>query len=298
MQVIPVRYFSRMAATFVSACLIGWPALSAETSTIPDLSGTWGRNSPDFDAPSSGPVPVANIMRLPNGASNPSVLVGDFKNPILKPAAADIVKRYGEMSLSGKAFSDPSSDCWPYQPPYDHTYQFHLQILQQKDEVIIIYDRDSQVRRVRMNQPHPANVTPSWMGDSVGHYEGDTLVVDTVGIKVGRHSMVDRYGTPFSPALHVIERFRLIDGQAAKAAVEQSEKKNFRFRWVDLDPGPQDKGLQIQFTVEDDGVFTTPWSASVTHLRSNGKWLESVCAENPNPLNGVADVPIADKADF
>jgi len=50
--------------------------------------------------------------------------------------------------------------------------------------------------QVRLNQPHPANVTPSWYGDSVGHYEGDTLVIDTVGIKIGPFSMVDMYGRP------------------------------------------------------------------------------------------------------
>ena len=50
-------------------------------------------------------------------------------------------------------------------------------------------------------------VTPAWYGDSVGHYEGDTLVIDTVGIKVGPFAMVDMYGTPHSAALHVVERY-------------------------------------------------------------------------------------------
>jgi hypothetical protein len=50
---------------------------------------------------------------------------------------------------------------------------------------------------VRMNEPHPAQVTPSWYGHSVGHYEGDTLVIDTVGVKTDRpYAMVDMYGTP------------------------------------------------------------------------------------------------------
>ena len=50
-----------------------------------------------------------------------------------------------------------------------------------------------------MNQPHPVRVAPSWYGDSVGHYEGDTLVIDTVAIKIGPFAMVDMYGTPHSP---------------------------------------------------------------------------------------------------
>jgi hypothetical protein len=67
-----------------------------------------------------------------------------------------------------------------------------------------------------MNQPHPARVTPSWFGDSVGHYEGDALVIDTVGVKIGPFAMVDMYGTPHSPALHVVERCRLLDYEARR----------------------------------------------------------------------------------
>ena len=74
-----------------------------------------------------------------------------------------------------------------------------MQMLQQPDKITILYSNDHEVRHVRMNQPHPARVTPSWYGDSVGHYEGDTLVIDTVGIKIGPFAMVDMYGTPHSP---------------------------------------------------------------------------------------------------
>jgi hypothetical protein len=63
------------------------------------------------------------------------------------------------------------------------TLQF--EILQKKDEVVILSLQDQGVRRVRLNQSHPAQVTPSWYGDSIGHYEGDTLVVDTVGFRIG-----------------------------------------------------------------------------------------------------------------
>jgi hypothetical protein len=49
-----------------------------------------------------------------------------------------------------------------------------------------------------LNQPHPVQVTPSWYGDSVGHYDGDELVIDTVGIKVGRFSMIDWFGAPYT----------------------------------------------------------------------------------------------------
>src|SRR5258708_2145237 len=74
---------------------------------------------------------------------------------------------------------------------------------------------------------HAARVTPSWHGDSVGRYEGDTLMVDTIGIKSDRpFPMVDMYGTPHTEALHVVERYRLIDYEVAKEALERNAKEN------------------------------------------------------------------------
>jgi hypothetical protein len=93
-----------------------------------------------------------------------------------------------------------------------------MQMFQKPDKITILYFGD-QVRHLRMNQPHPATVTPSWYGHSVGHYDGDTLVIDTVGIKSDRpFAMVDMHGTPYTEALHVVERYRLIDYEAAKEA--------------------------------------------------------------------------------
>jgi transketolase len=77
-----------------------------------------------------------------------------------------------------------------------------------RDEVTLLYLSDHQVRHVRMNRPHSAQPVPTWQGESVGHYEGDALVIDTIGQKVGPLAMVDRFGTPYSAALHVIEQPR------------------------------------------------------------------------------------------
>jgi hypothetical protein len=123
----------------------------------------------------------------------------------------------------------------------------------------MIYRQGPELRHVRMNEAHPAQVTPSWYGDSVGHYEGDTLVIDTVGVKADRPlAMVDMYGTPFTDALHVVERYRLLDYEATIES-EQRGQRNLR-RLQGSDPGftrnPNDrgKGLLLQFTVEDPGV--------------------------------------------
>jgi hypothetical protein len=181
-----------------------------------------------------------------------------------------------------------------------------IQMLQQRDRVTILYSNpDHEVRHVRLNQPHPAQVTPSWYGDSVGHYEGDALVVDTVGIKTGRpFAMVDIYGTPYTEALHVVERYRLVDYDAVRQAQERTQKENIRIPLNDsgliVDPDYQGKGLQLKFTVEDQGVFTTPWSATMTYRRALGDWPEFARAENIHEYYYKKDseVPIADKPDF
>jgi hypothetical protein len=152
---------------------------------------------------------VVNKLRLRNGSGNWRVLVGDYTNPILKPEAAEVVKRQGDISLMDEVPPTPANQCWPQPVPYIF-WNLGMQMVQQPGQIWILYDKDHQVRRVRMKASHPAQVTPSWYGDSIGHYEGDTLVVDTVGVKDDRpFAMADVYGTPYTRALHVVERYRL-----------------------------------------------------------------------------------------
>jgi hypothetical protein len=283
------------------------PANSAQgAASIPDFSGVWAHPSwPSVEPPLSGPGPVLNKSRLRTGESNGNQLVGDYTNPILKPHAAEVVKKHGEISLAGVTYPTPANQCWPQPVPYIF-WTIGIQLLQQPDKVTILYSNpDHEVRHVRLNQPHPANVTPSWYGDSIGHYEGDTLVVDTVGIKTGRpFAMVDIFGTPYTEVLHVVERYRLLDYEAAKEAQERGYKENRRLPFNDsgliVDPNHMGKGLQLQFTVEDEGVFTTPWSATMTYRRASGGWPEFVCAENIHEYyyNKDAEVPTAHKPDF
>jgi hypothetical protein len=283
------------------------PANSATqgAASIPDFSGVWAHPSwPGFDPPLSGPGPVVNKSRSPNGVGNTRQFVGDYSNPILKPQAAEVVKKHGEISLTGVAYPTPANQCWPQPVPYIF-WNIGMQVLQQPDKVTFLYFFDHEVRQVRLNQPHPAKVTPSWYGDSVGHYEGDTLVIDTVGVKTGRpFAMVDVYGTPYSEALHVVERYRLVDYESAVAAQEKGQKENVRLLVNDsgltVDPDYKGKGLQLEFTVEDGGVFTMPWSATMTYRRATGLWPEYVCNENARVYFEGKDyaVPRADKPDF
>jgi hypothetical protein len=286
-------------------------------ASIPDLSGIWSHPYwPGFEPPPSGPGPVLNKSRqrqpydadgrpLPAAnaplISRSSQFVGDYTNPILKSDAAAVVKRHGEVSLTGVAYPTPSNQCWPGGVPYIF-WNFGIQMLQQPEKITILYFYDHDFRQVRMNQPHPAHVTPSWNGDSVGHYEGDTLVIDTVGIKIGPFAMVDMFGTPRTEALHVVERYRLIDSEAAKERWNANE--NLRTPGsddgVEVDPNYMGKALELQFTVEDEGVFTTPWSAIITYRRALDETIELVCAENTHEYYAGKDsaIPTATHQDF
>jgi hypothetical protein len=275
--------------------------------SIPDFSGPWNHASLNgLELPLSGPGPVRNRSRRLTGpqagVGNGAQLVGDFTNPILQPWAAEVVKKFGEISLAGKGYPTPRNQCWPEQVPFVFA-NYGMQVIQQPDKVTILYPFDHQFRQVRLNQPHPAQVSPSWYGDSIGHYEGDTLVIDTMGIKIGPFSMIDWYGTPFTKALHVVERYRLIDYDATMEAIARDATENFQFANPDngpaVDPNYKGKGLQIQVTVDDEGAFTMPWSATVTLRRAFDERLELVCADNILWYPGMhSAVPKADKLDF
>jgi hypothetical protein len=268
-------------------------------SSIPDFSGIWVHSIPGFEPLPSGPTALVNRSRRDNGTGDILKLAGDYTNPILKPQAAEIVKGHAELGLNGIGDPNPRIQCWPGGVPFVFT-NGPTQLLQQPDRVTILYSYDHQVRRVRLNQPHSAQVPPSWYGDSVGHYEGDTLVIDTVGIKVGRYSMIDWYGTPQTEALHVIERYRLLDPEAAKEGFERDAKEHNVAQGM-RKPNTRGKYLQLQFTVEDKGVFVTPWTATMTYGSGGGPadWAEEACAENIQWYPGKdADVPRADRPDF
>jgi hypothetical protein len=274
-----------------------------------DLSGQWGRDMLFFEPPPSGPGPVVRAERKVDGTmvvQDPCCTIanrwlGDHTNPILKPEAAEAVKKFGDLAFIGAVTPDLHNTCWPEPPPYVMGLHFGMQILALRDEVTLVYLLHNTVRHVRLNAGHPDDLTPSWQGHSVGWYEGDTLVVDTVGIKVAPLSMVDPFGTPHSRALHVVERYRLIDGEVA---AEAQRKHGAIYRPIPfygrgtIDPDTTKKGLQVEFTVEDEGVFTTPWSGRVTYRRLIGDWPEALCAENPQFFGMDAAVPTAHTPDF
>ena len=144
--------------------------------------------------------------------------------------------------------------------------------LQTPKEVVMIATDDIMVRHVYLNVPHSRNPKPTWYGESVGHYEDDALVVDTIGLST--KAFVDNYRTPHTDKLHVVERFRIIE---------------------------DGKTLEVKVHVEDPGAFTTPWDVSQRYARSELRPIqEKSCTENnANYFNVEIDpTPEAEKPDF
>lgn len=305
------------------------PAVGAESTakpsaaSVPQLSRLWTNSlGPGFGPPPSGPGPVLNTVRVRatvdirdgkplDPATAPMVSIGgrrmgDHTAPILQPWAADVVKAHADKERNDGPARNPINECRPGGVPFVF-YNLGMAMLQKPDSITILYVFDHEVRHVRLNSTHPAQVTPSWFGDSVGWYEGDTLVIDTVGIKTGPYTMVDQFGTPHTDKLHVVERYRLIDYDTAMQALERGAKENASFLgndsgvMVDMnDKGPH---MLLDFTVEDEGAFTTPWSARVIYrpgvnVRRVPQMPEAVCAENPHEMTRQAAVPTADNPDF
>jgi hypothetical protein len=292
-----------------TAALVALPALAAD-GAAGMMQVRWGKNAFNFEGMPSGPQPLRNLSRRPDGTANAGQLVGDYHNPILTPEAATVVKQKGELAIAGKGFPNSQDQCRAVAPPFSSAMQLGFSMLPAKNgNITIIYDQNANVRHIRMNAAHPAKVAPSPMGDSVGHWEGETLIIDTVGVKVDRFTSVDRFGTPQSEAMHVVERYRLIDGTVAKAQVDRYEMsegtvggggRNGGGRDAGYNPDTSLKGLELNVTMEDPKVFTAALTARVTYRRVLTNWQESVCADNPQehyPGEWIG-LPRADKPDF
>ena len=242
----------------------------ANAQQHPDISGLWTRGGAadtPFRPPVSGPGPVMTL-RVP-GERVPR-LAGDYKAPILQPWAADVVHRQSDAVRAGATVNAPQETCWPMGVPYILELNFHTQIIDDGKQIVFLYERHAQRRIARLNANHPATVKTSWFGDSVAHWEGDTLVVDTIGLDP--RTWVDNFATPHTDKMHVVERYRRRDSG----------------------------NLDVTVQIDDPGAFTTPWSALVTYRKDDEPWLEVACSENniDAATGQLYAMPIAAKADF
>jgi hypothetical protein len=246
-------------------------------------SGWLGAGGTNFLPPQpGGPGPISNDPKFPYvgnndpGDAQPTERIADIDNPILQPWARGIMKEHNDLVHKGRRSFVAQARCWPGGGPAQLLFPAEpIFFIQRPDEVHIIWQRDHHVRRIKMNQPHSPNLKPQWYGESVGHYEGDTLVVDTIGFSTHPYHFIDNWRTPSTEQLHVVERWRTTDNGSK---------------------------LEVEVTVEDPGAFTTPWKGRrIWNKVDRGPLLESVCAENggQNYLNlDEYPIPEAKSADF
>jgi hypothetical protein len=271
-----------------------WPAAAAQDARIPNfgmdarigwVAGVPESNEPigdDFLPPPDGPGPVISDPAHPyidntyatRTGQQPTFHVADLTNPILRPWVREALRSVNRRVLAGEAVYTPKERCWPIGVPGWMLYPVTpVYFLQTPKMVTMIWQEDHMVRHIYLTDKHSPNVKPSWFGESIGHYEnGDTLVIDTIGLNT--RTFVDQFRTPHSEQLHVVERYRLVDGG---------------------------KALEAIATVDDPGAFTVAWRGMQRYRRvEQGPMAENVCAENNEGFFELAAEPIpqADTPDF
>ena len=285
-----------LAASVVTASV---QAVAAPLEFGPNPAVGWVSSTGGFFLPpNSGAGPVrqdpahtyVSNDEFRSTGRQPTMPFADLSSPILQPWTRNELEKRNQLVLAGKAPTQ-GIDCGPtgaaafllgnVQPYF---------FVQAPDKVLIINQRDHEFRHIYLTAEHSRNLKPSWSGESIGHYEGDELVVDTIGI-AGK-APVDRFFTPHTDELHLIERFRLTSG------------------------GDR---LEVSVHFEDPGAFTVPWNARLVFQRVEpgrakrvfsrsvnsgageaGPLLEQSCAENPFSYFGVDGPPVrhADRPDF
>jgi hypothetical protein len=273
---------------FLAGCVLACVASSLPSAQIaaqtapPDFSVTGWLNNGTFEDGELIPVDgsplfsqdparpfISNQVSARTG-QQPTFRIADLSsNPNVKPWAKEVMKKDNDEVIAGKIAYTARSFCRPGGVPGFNLFGFQpMFFLQTPKKVTIIYSGDQQVRHVYLDVPHSANVKPSWYGESVGRYEGDTLVIDTIGLNTKTH--VDNFRTPHTEKLHVVERWKLVeDGQI----------------------------LEVTFTVDDPDTYYQPWSAKQRYRRAQGPMTEQVCVEG-NLLLFDWDVAVDDQPDF
>jgi len=287
------------ASMFTALFCAAVTSAAVEANNVPDLmSGGNGWNGAGPMTPMPGsPPPVDqdpkvkfvgnNTGRQTNGDyEQPTWRYADLNNPNLTQFAKDGLKKANDLYDAGFALYGRTSRCWQPGAIVLNFSPGRTYFIQTPKAVDIVWQRDQIVRHVYLNVPHSQNPKPSWNGESVGHYEGDTLVVDTIGQTT--RSFVDLFRTPHSEKLHVIERYRLIEGGTA---------------------------LQVEMTIDDPAAYVQPWkitkrwekvTARPQGADVTGTYNEEIrCmdGEMVNPLNQayaskLEPLPTSERADF
>jgi hypothetical protein len=246
---------------------VGAAGEAGSKAEVPSLAGWWQHNVSHLSDPEEGDGPVSYFPGMRHlygnergrGIAGSELWVGDYNDPVLQPWATEIVKAHGDKEQEmGRSGWQMLQLCMLVGTPHILLLRDPVEFLQEPDQVTILYHRDQQVRHVYLNEHHPEHIEPTPYGHSVGWYEGDTLVVDTVGMSV--EGPIDYYGTPHTEQLHVIERYHVVEDGTV---------------------------LRVDVWAEDPGVFTTSWSGYQRYDRSRREDYEEIrCAENPKDVDG------------
>jgi hypothetical protein len=232
----------------------GKPNLSARTPRAadgkPNLSGLWQTDA----------APPEMLERLIPGATNGAGeeplsqyfinILSDF-NPDEAPLRPDAAALFQQRS---KAFSNesPLSHCLPEGMPLVEMAPAPYKIIQTRGLTVMLYERDTTFRQVYTDgRKLPDDPQPSWLGYSVGKWDGDLLVVDTIGLN--DRGWLDARGHAHSEALHLTERFHRIDFGH----------------------------MEVRLTIDDPQTYTRPFTIQLKQrLQADSDLLESFCAEN------------------
>ncbi|MEO8048896.1 MAG: hypothetical protein ABI833_00655 [Acidobacteriota bacterium] len=224
-------------------------ARSARTADgKPNLNGIWQvltEANWDLQGHAAAAGPIIQLGAI--GAMPPGLGVVEGEEIPYKPEA--VAKR--KANFADRLKLDPEVKCYLPGVPRATYMPFPFQIVQTPQFILISYEYASAARTIYMKDPGPAPVD-SWMGQSVGHWDGDTLVVDVTGFN--DQSWFDRAGDYHSDALHVVERY--------------------------TPHGPD--SLMYEATIEDKNVFTKPWKISMPvyrRLEKNVQLMEFKCVE-------------------
>ena len=248
---------------------------------IPDFSGAgWRTRGGEIFIPVPGsPKPTGEDTTHPyihnvdarRLGVQPTFRISDLSNPNIKQWAKDLMKKDNDEVLAGKTAYTPGSSCRPYGVPAIWNSGGPFFFIQTPKEVVIVSETDRFARHIYLDVPHGADLKLSYYGDSVGHYEGDTLVVDTIGMNA--KTFVDNFRTPHTEKLHVMERIRLVEGG---------------------------KKLEIHVTAEDPDTFVQPWQGTrlYNHISGERGGMSEVICQEGNRVAIDYGTPTADKPDF
>lgn len=242
----------------VAVACLGAASLSVKAASVADVPSGPGSLAGVWQTGGVWKTSIAeNVGREPLGSlrtpERDRVLkTVDGKWPPLQPwANAELEKRIA-MSQRGEPYATTTSLCLPGMPLMMLGGPYPIQILETPGLVTILLEEQNHFRLIHMNGKHPEDPDPTYLGHSVGHWEGNTLVVDTIGLT--DQTAIDRVGMPHSDELHVIERFRRTGKDT----------------------------MDLVITIDDPKTFTTKWDAGV-HYKTPAPGVEMteyICANN------------------